>query len=191
MQSDPGFAWTLIESLSLANQRINKFRKSFYFDVPNQDCSPNWSSYRLSKSKMVALNAASTSTHFRATCNFNASSKIGLQSYRDYLKVSFCAYNQFLSFPNKYLCVIVDYINIRGYSCSKCSIPIFSNHNHHLFIYNEKTRTMCGRVQFPNAVVHENNFGYYEDYNTRFSCSAKPTSTTIWWIGGTYFRKYQ
>ena len=190
MQSDPGFAWTLIESLSLENGQRSKFRQSFYYNVPSHDCSPNWSSYRLSKSKMMTLSTASSSTHFRATCNFNESSKIGLTSYRDYLRVSLCAYKLLLSSPERHTCAVVDYINVRGYSCSRCSIPIHSGRRYHLHIYNNNVRTMCDRINFPNAVSHENEFGHYQHVNTRFSCSATRTSTTNWWIGGTYFRQY-
>ena len=51
-QSDPGFAWILIESISLAHFGSSAFKKSFAYNIPSNKCTPIWSNYRLSKAKI-------------------------------------------------------------------------------------------------------------------------------------------
>ncbi|EDV25805.1 uncharacterized protein TRIADDRAFT_55268 [Trichoplax adhaerens] len=186
-QSDPGFAWTLIESLSTTSARSSKFRKSFSFNVPSNECTPNWTGYRLSKSKMTAIKSSASSTHFRATCNFNGQSQKGLQNRDDYLRVSLCAYNYLLSTRNVWTCAIVDYINVRGHSCTKCSIPFYSSNAYHLFIHLPTSKSSCARFTVPEMITNEDAFGFYHNVNIKFSCTANSTSTTNWWIGGGYF----
>ena len=84
---------------------------------------------------MTALSTASSSTHFCTTCSFNAAYKIGLTSYRDYLQVSLYAYNLLLFSLAEHIYAVIDFINIPGYSYSKCSIPLYSDNRHHLLIY--------------------------------------------------------
>ena len=187
-QSDPGFAWTLIESLSLTHARTSTFRKSFYYNVPSNECTPNWSNYRISKARMIAIKNAASSTHFRATCNFNSDSEKGLSDRRNYLRVSFCAYGLFLQSRNRWNCAVVDYINIRGTSCSKCSIPLYSNGINHLHTNVPYARKICGRFNVPNPTSNEQSFGHYSGaINRQFSCTESSSSTTNWWIGGAFF----
>ncbi|EDV25804.1 uncharacterized protein TRIADDRAFT_63826 [Trichoplax adhaerens] len=186
-QSDPGFAWTLIESLSRTNAATTTFRKSFYYNVPSNECTPNWSNYRLSKAKMSALKQAASSTHFRATCNFDNQNEKGLANRRDYIRVSFCAYNSFFSARNAWICAVVDYINIRGYSCSKCNIPFYSYSNYHLFVDLPQAKVSCGRFNVPDVKSGEDIFGNYVHYHPKFSCTMNSTSTTNWWIGGAFY----
>ncbi|EDV25806.1 uncharacterized protein TRIADDRAFT_55274 [Trichoplax adhaerens] len=187
-QSDPGFAWTLIESLSTTNARTPKFSTGFYYNVPSSECTPNWSCYRLSKARMVALKNAPSSTHFRATCNFNSQSVKGLQNRRDYLRASFCAVNFFFAVKVNAACVTVDYINVRGHSCRKCSIPFWTSNIWHLHIDLPQAAASCGKFEVPNQVQSEDVFGAYWKVNPFFSCTATSASTTNWWIGGPYLK---
>ena len=135
---------------------------------------------------MTAIKNSASSTHFRATCNFNADSEKGLQHRRDYLRVSFCAYDYLLT-ARDWTCAVVDYINIRGTSCSKCSIPLYSHSSsYHLFIDVPHAKGTCGRFNVPNTVSGEDAFGDYRAVNNQFSCSASSSSTTNWWIGGIF-----
>ena len=168
----------------MGNARSSTYRKSYYYNVPANECSPNWSKYRLSNSKMTTIKNAVSSTHFRATCNFNSEDEKGLLNRRDYLRVSFCAYNYFLANRNSWTCAIVDYINVRGHSCSKCSIPFYSSSSHHLFIHLPQCKVSCGRFTVAQMVTSGDAFGYYGNVNSQFSCTANSTSTTNWWIGG-------
>ena len=136
---------------------------------------------------MTAIKNAASSTHFRATCNFNADSVKGLQDRRDYLRVSFCAYDYLLTARSSWTCAVVDYINVRGTSCSKCSIPLYSHPSvHHLFIDLPQAKSSCGRFDVPNAVSGEDVFGDYRTVNNQFSCTVSSLSTTNWWIGGIF-----
>ena len=186
-QSDPGYAWTLIESLSLTYAQSASFRKSFQYNVPSNECTPNWSKYRLSITKMKSIQNTASSTHFRATCNFNGDSEKGLQNRRDYVRVSFCAYPYFLIARSSWTCAVVDYINIHGTSCSKCSIPLYSySSSYHLYIDLSQAKVNCGRFNVSSAINGEDVFGSYGTVNNQFSCGRSSSSTTNWWIGGTY-----
>lgn len=136
---------------------------------------------------MVAIKSAASSTHFRATCNFNSKDEKGIRNHRDYLRVSFCAYSYFLNVRPSWTCATVDYINIRGFSCSKCSIPLYSANNYHLFIHVPYMKTKCGQLKVPNIKSGEDAFGFYHKIDSRFSCTANSTSTTNWWIGGAIY----
>ncbi|RDD41607.1 hypothetical protein TrispH2_006278 [Trichoplax sp. H2] len=186
--SDPGFAWTLIESLSTTNARATTrtYDKGFYYDVASNECTPNWSCYRLSKARMLSLKNAPLSTHYRATCNFDSQGVKGLQSRRDYLKGTFCANKLFFAPKAHATCVIVDYINVRGHYCRKCSLPFWTDPHLHLHIDVSHSSRMCGRFTVSNPVSSEDVFGHYYGINKLFSCTATATTTTNWWIGGPY-----
>ena len=136
---------------------------------------------------MTTIKSAATSTHFRATCNFNSEDEKGLHNRRDYLRVSFCAYSYFLQDKASWTCAVVDYINIRGYSCSKCSIPFYSSSSNPLFIYVAYVKSRCGQIDIRDITRDEDAFGRYAIINSKFSCTANSTSTTNWWIGGAIF----
>ena len=71
LQSEPGFVWALIQSLSFANEATYK-DKGFGTDFPVNDNSnePDWNCYRFSLSLMRSL--SNHFTHLRVTCNFPA-----------------------------------------------------------------------------------------------------------------------
>ena len=71
LQSETGFVWALIQSLSFANRATYK-DKGFSTDFPVNDNNnePDWNSYRLSLSHMQSL--SNHSTHLRVTCNLPA-----------------------------------------------------------------------------------------------------------------------
>ncbi|EDV21000.1 uncharacterized protein TRIADDRAFT_60639 [Trichoplax adhaerens] len=135
--SDPGFVWTLVESLSLTNSRKAKYRKSFDYNAPTPSCTRiNWQEYRLSTATMKSIKNARGSTHYRATCNFNPDDIKGIRNHRDYLRVSSCNYQWFFKSSKAYHCTKVDYVNIRGHTCRQCSIPIWDGGNSfHLLIH--------------------------------------------------------
>ena len=84
-------------------------------------------------------------------------------------------------------CVIVDYINIRGTSCNKCSIPLYSDANWHLHIDASRAKATCGRFSVPEVVTNQDVFGNYRIVNSNFSCSENSSSPTNWWIGGVFY----
>jgi hypothetical protein len=42
----------------------------------------------------------------------------------------------------------------------------------------------CEFVPTAGSVPSEDNFGYYDFFNTNFRCTTTPDSTTNWWFGG-------
>lgn len=81
--SEPGFAWTLIQSHSLQNKDLFNGKAFYLHNVPTNEDTPEWNSYRLSKSRMQSIR--DVSSHWRATCNF-LTDKI---NFRDYIRASF------------------------------------------------------------------------------------------------------
>ena len=66
--SEPGVAWTLIQSHSLQNNDVFKSKAVYLHDLPITQDVPEWNNYRLSMSLMKSIQ--DVSTHWRATCNF-------------------------------------------------------------------------------------------------------------------------
>ncbi|CAH3044017.1 unnamed protein product [Pocillopora meandrina] len=90
LQSEPGFIWTLIQSLSLSKRNAFNyagFGKNFEIDI--EEGKGNWNEFRLSLSQMQYL--ANHSTHLRATCNFFTD---GLQ-YTDYARAELAGHDIF------------------------------------------------------------------------------------------------
>ena len=81
--SEPGVAWTLIQSHSLQNNDAFRDKAFYLHDVPINQDAPEWNNYRLSMSRMKSIR--NVSTHWRATCNFLTD---GID-HRDYIRSSF------------------------------------------------------------------------------------------------------
>ena len=78
LQSEPGFIWTLIQSLSLSKRNAFNyagFGKNFEIDI--EEGKGNWNEFRLSLSQMQYL--ANHSTHLRATCSIRTTHALSLQ----------------------------------------------------------------------------------------------------------------
>ena len=185
--SEPGAAWTLVQSYSLEKGQIssdyNLFsEKPLYDDFPMNEASPDdWSSYRLSLADMKSIRAHST--HWRATCQFPT---IGID-FRDYFRALLNDYDV-TEIPESgipFTCKRYEFINIRGNQCIDCTAltttplifmpsvisywPIFS---------------LCDFDGKPNSGISgEHNFGYYSPRNPAFRCSATSNSTTQYWFG--------
>ena len=174
--SENGFVWTLLESFSLANMGDFK-AQPFAKDYPVNQKSFTWDKFRLS---LPIMNSTlSHSTHFRATCNFNAD---GLVT-KDYLRAKTTDLNILLL---KEPCVTMEYINIRGYDCYNCTAWMFQTKDAHLHTdsYHGKhcqfTSARNGSVMLPGG---EDNFGLYVTTNPSHRCTSANDSTTQWWFG--------
>ena len=170
--SEPNFAWTLIESFSLAN-------KAIFADINfKRDNQVNgnllqWDKYRMSLPHMKI--AASTSTNVRATCNFPTDRLV----YRDY----FCATTQNLNiFERQWGCVEYERINIRGIECHNCTAGTFQTSGQHLHV-NSRDSGPSGCDFDGNVTRNEQNFGRYRQSNPLFRCTSSATSTTQHWLG--------
>ena len=174
--SEPGFAWTLIQSHSLQNKDAFKGKAFYLHDLPTNEDAPGWTSYRLSMSRMQAIR--NVSTHWRATCNFFAN---GID-FRDYIRTSL-ANDDFFA-PAKNRCVIYEFADIRGNRCEGCRVysPYGPSFGYHIDSWWQPPG--CDFDGRPGAIVDEDNFGEYGFQNPAFRCSSSQTSTSQFWIGG-------
>ena len=58
--SEPGVAWTLIQSHSLQNNNAFKSKAFYLHDLPINQDAPEWNSYRLSMSRMKSIQDVSS-----------------------------------------------------------------------------------------------------------------------------------
>ncbi|XP_032237939.2 uncharacterized protein LOC116618425 [Nematostella vectensis] len=178
--SEPGVAWTLAMSFSLANNVLPQFKSTpLSSDAPVNEKSPNWPAYRLPLTRMKALLAHST--HWRVTCSFP---KYGID-YKDYLRARLKYFDP-ISLNGSKVCKKVEYINIRGQPAAHTSAPFWQK-NYMLHVNSNISATQASGCAFSAAagsVTNENNFGFYEAVNTKFRCCESPSSTTQYWFGG-------
>ena len=178
--SEPGFAWTLIQSHSLQNNIDFKGKAFYLHDLPTNEDAPEWNSYRLSMSRMKSIR--NVSTHWRATCNF----MISVIDFRDYIRTSF-AKNDFFAVPGENAsarCVWYEFVDIRGNRCEGCRVysPYSSLYGYHIDSWWQPAG--CDFDGHPGGIVNEDNFGEYGSLNPAFRCSSSQTSTSQFWIGG-------
>ena len=175
--SEPGMAWTLIQSHSLQNNDAFKSKAFYLHDLPiNQDV-PEWNSYRLSMSRMKSIQTVAT--HFRATCNFPTDGV----DYQDYWRVSLERMDLFVEPPPSEFCLFSEFVNIRGNQCTNCTVLTgygkISLHIDSWFGYT----IGCEFDGQSGAVSNEDNFGFYGVSNTAFRCTSSISSTSQFWLG--------
>jgi len=126
--SEPGSAWTLVMSWAMENNNVPAFyTKALPEDAPVNDKTPNWTIYRLPKTKMAALKLQST--HWRSTCSFE---HFGVD-YKDYVRGKFKEFD-ISTFLGAGTCQKVEYINIRGILAIIQLFPFGSRKIHTYFI---------------------------------------------------------
>lgn len=177
MTSEPGTAWTLIESISLKNKGLVQFYKHpLQTNAPVNEMSPNWNLYRMSLPQMI--NLKSQASHWRVTCSFPDHGV----DYTDYARAKFADFD-IMTFIGNGVCKKMEYVNIRGHQCAQCTAKWWQMLN----LYGPTIDSSSGGCQFvatSGAVLSEDNFGYYFVVNNKFRCSSNPSSTTNWWFGG-------
>ena len=170
--------WTLIQSYKL-KYREEFGGKTLSGDFPKNQHEPSWSRYRLSKSAMESIQ--SDSTQWRITCRYEADGVV----YIDYVR----ALNKeldILTFNGRGKCVNVEYINIRGQSCTACAARFWQNPTRILHT-DSSIRLHCG-FTFQESLgcsgLGEDNFGLYYCINKQHRCSSSDEATTQTWFGG-------
>ena len=173
-------AWTLVQSFKLENEK--NFRKSFTLDHPKNPETPNWTFYRLSKSRMEFIQR--DSSKWRMTCRFETDGLI----YTDYME-GLKTQVDILQYTNA-ACKEVEFINVRGYNGTKCKAYLRQNDLsgdrpafHHKpkpsikhCTFKPKKYTTCdNRTEF--------SFGHYKCVNPAHRCSTNSSSTTQSWLG--------
>lgn len=189
-ESEPGAAWTLVQSYSLKKGQRNSEKdifseKPLFQDFPvNESLPSDWSSYRLSLANMQFIR--NQSTHWRATCSFPT---MGVD-FRDYLRASFDDLDVLIE-PTSgpyYPCKRYEFINIRGNQCTDCTAFTITSPRFSFFIVSFISKTRgCDFDGRPNGGTSmEMNFGIYYtqvNVNPSFRCSATEESTTQFWFG--------
>ena len=178
-------AWTLITSYALNNYAKLFKDVAFYKPHSVNESSPNWDAYRLSKTRILSIH--SQSSQWRATCNYNTDGVI----FTDYVESKFDHVD-----PMTYKvhsCQKVTYVNIRGSSCTDCTILIAQDDNIDFGIasyYSEHgIKPKCDFVNSPGVKDNEGSFGLFtneggiNNINTGHRCSAGPAATTQYWFG--------
>ena len=173
--SEAGKVWTLMESFSLANKAFYQ-RKPFYYNYPRNETRFNWNDFRVSYQAMV--NIRDNSTHWRVTCNFPS----GL-SFTDYARASLQD-TDILKFINQDRCQKYELVSVRGISCLNCLGMLVQRDNQHMHTDSYWSgKNGCYWNPGAGAVMHEDNFGFYDIINTQHKCTANSLSTTQWWLG--------
>lgn len=177
-------AWTLVQSFKLENKA--DFQEPFTVDHPKNSETPNWKFYRLSKSRMEFIQ--NSSSKWRMTCRFETDGLIytdymeGLKSQLDILQYTGAT------------CKEVEFIDVRGYSCTKCRAYLRQNDNANgrpAFHHNPRgSKNQCTFESEESITCDKNghtlyevNFGFYHCVNPAHRCSMDSSSTTQTWLG--------
>ena len=190
------YVWTMIESFSrkagMKDSNVKSrlhFQRPYTIDYPFNECRPDqFQGYRTSKKVISLIRNSRTTTHWRATCNFDLYAKgiVKTFSHQDYVRGSLCALDFSTFYSSGGSCYSMEYINIRGHSCDKCTVPWYSNTAMHPSIRADQSPIRCSKMRFGNFQGAEYNWGTYNGYSNEFSCTSSDQSTTNWWFGGIY-----
>ena len=131
-------------------------------------------SCRLDKPNMNAIQEQSTL--WRITCGFP---KYGVD-YRDYIRGKNSVVN-ILVFSGSAVCFTVEYVDIRGLSCSMCTVSFYQSLASNIHI-DSRTVT-CYFKPSDGSVENEDNFGNYHAVNPAFRCTENENGTTQVWFG--------
>ncbi|XP_068708450.1 uncharacterized protein [Montipora foliosa] len=173
--SEAGKAWTLIESFSLGNKEFYK-NKPFYHDFPRNENNFTWDDFRVSYQALVTIR--DNSTHWRVTCSFPS----GL-TYSDYARASLTA-TDLLTFANQDKCRQYEYVSVRGINCTDCKgMQVQRDYQHMHTDSYWSGKNSCEWDPRAGAVMHEDNFGFYDVTNPQHKCTKNSLSTTQWWLG--------
>ena len=175
--------WTLIQSYSIDNNHLFKNVPLFKDSQQNQN-SPSWLQYRLSKSRMESIQQ--DSTKWRLTCAYQDDGVV----YTDYLRASNSVVN-ILTFVNDETCVKVEYINVRGSNCTNCTALMSQQDNKMLHFHSYKNNKMNCDFKFVNPDIcavtsesaYEHDFGLYRCKSSTHRCASSGNATTQTWFG--------
>ncbi|XP_078372006.1 uncharacterized protein LOC144655593 [Oculina patagonica] len=173
LTSDANAAWTLF--MSERTPGLNVFKAlPLYVDKPTNEDNPNWDLFRVSLNNMKQLR--SRSSHWRVTCSFQTDGVV----FRDYVRAKIADFDP-IDFEGLKSCKRVEYINVRGHTCTDCDVPWWQDNRQ--MLHHDSSSAGCGFDASSGAVGSEDNFGFYNSFNTNFRCTQMPGSTTNYWFG--------
>ncbi|XP_068698611.1 uncharacterized protein [Montipora foliosa] len=173
--SGPGFAWTLIQSFSLANKSL--FHAVVFNNYSDSEAvsgdSPNWQAYLIPSSDLMWLGRQST--HWRATCRFETDGVV----YTDYMRASFADNDIIGASQPESDCRMYEFINIRENECTNCTAKTWYRPLH----IDSSAQEGCDFDPKEN-LYDEDNFGLYLAVNQQFRRTSSQQATTQFWFGG-------
>lgn len=181
--STPGIVWTLIESFTHGNAGTFQ-SQPFTLTYPVNEGMMNWQYYR--QSYTVMRETRYSATLWRSTCNYQVSGYVT----RDTVRGSLGSLD-ILFHTAGYMCALVDFIDVRGITCSSCTVGMYQDTSNHLSVDSLSIDKGCqwGAGLQTNSLksrgrwYYDTYFGNYFVYNTAFGCTSSLTSTTQWWLG--------
>ncbi len=175
--SEPGAAWTLIQSHSLENNDAFSLKPFYQHDMPINQEMPEWDSYRLSMSRMQTIQ--DDSTHWRATCNFPTS----VVDYQDYIRVSLESLDLLVKPEASKFCLLTEFVNVRGDECVNCTVLVGYGSGPGKTLHMDSYYGPTKGCDFGGGIFDEDNFGNYGTQNSAFRCTSSMSSTTQFWLG--------
>ena len=177
--------WTLIESFAL-KRNVKYASKSFLVDFPVHETAQRWSDYRLSRSVMLYIR--NHTSLWRATCMYAH----GFRT-RDYMK-GLLSDMDIMTYDGEHICAKVQYINIRGQSCTNCTTHFYQDaSSRHPYVDScvggkimDCSWSAClGSIKatIDGYTSWDDNFGFYMINHTSHRCTLSSSSTTQWWLG--------
>ena len=145
---------------------------------PINENSPNcFFFYRLAADRMKSLR--DVSTHWRATCSFE---KYGINHYKDYVRGRFADADIF-AFIGSGACLKTELVNIRGHTGIQKTARFWQVLSTFL-LHIDSSLKGCQFDPTAGSVSSEDNSGFYDNVNLKFTCTMNADSTTQWWFGG-------
>ena len=173
--SEPGAAWSLIQSHSLQNHNTFKGKAFYLHDMPINQDAPEWNSYRLSMFRMKSIRDAST--HWRATCNFPNDGV----DFQDYWRVSMERLDILETPVLNWFCLASEFVNVHGNECSNCTVWLIYSSRYDLHLDSQYGQSQG--CDLYGGIASEDNFGWYGTTNPAFRCTSAMSSTTQFWLG--------
>jgi len=119
------------------------------------------------------------STHWRATCSFD---KHGINQYKDYVRGRFADADA-LAFLGSGVCLKTELVNIRGHIGIHRTARFWQVLGAY-FLHIDSSAKGCQFDPTGGSTSSEDNFGFYDRLNPKFTCTMNGDSTTQWWFGG-------
>lgn len=174
--SEPGAAWTLVLSYIAERRYMQQFRLYLLKDLPVNEKTANWQAYRMTLAMMVSV--ATHSTHWRYTCSFP---EYGVD-YTDYARAKISSLNP-LTFDKDGACVTMEYVNVRGHACANCRAQWWQPKTSKRILHLDSYKNNCNFKVKSGAIKWEDNFGFYDNSNSKFRCSKNAASSSNLWFG--------
>ncbi|XP_046864210.1 uncharacterized protein LOC124458196 isoform X1 [Xenia sp. Carnegie-2017] len=182
-QFDSGHVWTLVMSYSF-KLRAQYKDQPYFKNFPRNETNETWEDHRLSFNAMMSIKEGGN-TLWRITCSYGD---------KDWNKTDLVVATHenapILKQNNSdAVCLNVSFVDIKGYNCTNCSIPFWQNDEYILHTDNTQNEPMCNLKNFQSSGCSngvsggEDNFGFYDCYNTAHRCASSDNATTQLWFG--------